>query len=140
MAPLARVSNRRIGHVPSMRGQRIVCAVSTLFAMGLLLSACSNGSAVTQRQRLHREDVACKLIGTPPAVPPSSDTSFFVAGVPTSLVRALSKSDDAALIGVAQDLKVAARAEARGAGGAAIVRALDRGVSACQRLGISTVG
>src|ERR1700722_20393388 len=104
-----------------MRGQRVVFAVTTLSAMGLFLSACSDGSPLTQRQRLHREEVACKLIGTPPKVPPSSDTSFFVVGVPTSLLKALSKSDNAALVAVDKDLKVAARAEVRGAGGAAMV-------------------
>jgi len=125
--------------MPSMRDQLVLRTVLCLCGMGLLLAACSNSGSLTEHQRLHREEVACKLIGTPPAVPPSSRSSSFSMAVPTSLVRALSSSDNAALDRVAQELEAAGRAEMKGANGTAMVRALDKGVTACQRLGISTV-
>lgn len=104
-----------------------------------MLAGCISGVArPTQNQRLLQESDACKLIGTPPKLPTPNRARFFVVGVKASLIAALSKSDNAQLQDVGGELSAATRNESRSGNGAPVVRALDKGVEVCRRLGFST--
>jgi len=87
---------------------------------------------------LQREQAACKLIGTPPKLPTPNPAKFMAISVKASVISALAKSNDVALEDVAQELKSAAREESQTGNGIGMVRALDKGVVVCHRLGLRT--
>jgi hypothetical protein len=107
--------------------------------IGMILGGCTTGVAKpTEIQRLQHEKDACKLFGTPPPLPKPNPAKFFTIGVKTSLITALSNSDFPQLEVVESELSAAARKESRTANGVPVVRALDKGVEVCHRLGLST--
>jgi hypothetical protein len=105
----------------------------------LLLASCSASVAqLTKAQRLQREEVACRSIGTPPKIPKTNPSKFFAVSVKVSLITALERSDNASLENVANEVLTAARRETKTGNGESMVRALNKGVAACHKIGLST--
>lgn len=123
----------------TLRGRRLLRCLAWLGVFGLALSSCSTNAALSMRSQHSQRDVAaCRLLGTPPKLPPKPSPDHFVAiAVPGSLISALAQSGNSTLERVARDLRAAAREETRTGNPAAMAQALNEGAGACHRLGVS---